>query len=75
MPTTRDAYWHEMKDKAAVNVSHVSEWSKPTDEEDLKKHIAHVMRHGSCDDKAEVLVEAAEFMIACHMLKGHALPA
>lgn len=75
MPTTKAAYWQEMKDKAAANISHVTEWSKPTDEEDLKKHVAYVMRKGGCHDKAEIVVEAAEFMLACHMLKAHSITA
>lgn len=73
MPTTKAAYWQEMKEKAAENISDVSEWIRPTDEEDLKKHVAHVLRHGGCQDKADVIVEAIEFMVSCHMLKAHAM--
>lgn len=75
MPTTKAAYWQEMKEKAAANIAKVSEWLKPIDEEGVKEHVAHVMKLGSAKDKAEVLVEATEFMIACHMLKTYAMPA
>ena len=75
MPTTKAAYWQEMKDRAAENISKVTEWGKPADEHDLKDHVAHVMKLGSCHDKAEVLVEAIEYMTACHMLKAHMIPA
>ena len=75
MPTSTHEYWNEMKAKAAANISDVTDWSKPTDEDDLKKHLAHVLRHGGCQDKAEALVEAIEFMVACHMLKAHSMTA
>ena len=75
MPTTRSAYWQWMKDKAAENIAHVTEWEKPADEESLKKHVARVLSHGNSHEKAEVLVEAVEFMMACHMLNVHSLTA
>ena len=75
MPTTKAAYWQDMKDRAAANIAKVTEWSKPADEDGVKAHVAHVMRYGDCHDKAEVLVEAIEYMTACHMLKAHMLPA
>ena len=75
MPNTKMEHWQEMKDKAAANIAHITEWAKPSDEDDLKKHVAHVLKHGNCHEAAEALVEAAEFMTACHMLKAHSLPA
>lgn len=75
MPTTKAAYWQDMKDRAAANIARVSEWGKPSDEQSVKDHLAHVIRHGNCHEKAEVMVEAFEFMLACHMLKTHTIPA
>ena len=74
MPTTKAAYWQDMMDRAAANIAMVSEWSKPSDEQSVKDHLAHVLRHGSAKDKAETIVEAIEYMIACHMLKVYAMP-
>ena len=75
MPTTKAAYWQEMKDRAAANIAHVTEWGKPSDEDGVKAHLAHAMKFGNCHEKAEVLVEAMEYMVACHMLKSHSLTA
>ena len=74
MPTTKTAYWQEMKDKAAANIAHVSEWSKPSDEQGIKDHLAHVMKYGNCHEKAEVIIEAIEYMTACHQLKVSNFP-
>lgn len=71
MPTTKAAYWQNMKDKAAANVAKVSEQDMPETEYELKERIAHVMRHGNCHEKAEVLIEAMEYMISCLELKSH----
>ena len=75
MPATRSAYWQEMKSKTAHSIARVAELAVPEDEHDLKDAVAHVMRCGSCNDKAEVLVEMAEHVVACHMLKAHTIPA
>ena len=68
------AYWERMRDSAAANIEKVSEMDMPETEHEVKACVAHVMRHGTCRDKAEVLVEAMEFMTACHELKAHAMP-
>lgn len=75
MATNTHEYWQEMKDKAAANIAHVTKWNKPADEEGVKAHVAHVMKFGNCHEKAEVLVEAFEYMLSCHMLKAHTLQA
>lgn len=67
--TTDHAYWHEMMGKAAANIAKVSEDSEPASEKEVKELVADVLKHGSCKDAAEVIVEAVEFMTAWHMLK------
>lgn len=74
MPNTKTEYWQEMKEKAAENIAHVTEWGKPGDEHELKKHLAHVIDEGTPEEIAECIVEAVEHMTACHMLKSHTLP-
>lgn len=73
MPNADVIYWREMKEKAAANVARVTEWEKPVDEAGLKSHVARAMKLGNCGEKAEVLVEAMEFMTACHMLNAHSM--
>lgn len=71
MPTTKDAYWHEMKDKAATHLAVVADDHEPMNERDVKDLLADVLKHGSCRDAAEAIVEAVEFMCSCHMIKSH----
>lgn len=75
MPTTKSAYWQEMKERAAMNIAHVSEDHEPETENEVKELVADVLKHGTCKDAAEVIVEAIEYMVSCHMLKAHSIPA
>lgn len=75
MPTTKAAYWQEMKDKAAERIAHVAEDHVPHDESEVKELLADVLKHGTCKDAAEAIVEAVEFMCSCHMLAAHSMNA
>lgn len=66
-------YWAEMKAKSAKRIAHIAEMDEPEDEHMLKQELAHVMRHGSCRDAADAIVEAAEHIVACHMMKAKEL--
>lgn len=63
-------YWKEMKDKSAAEIAAVSERHAPLGEDDLKRELAHVLKHGTCKDAADCIVETVEHMVACHMLKA-----
>jgi hypothetical protein len=53
-----------MKAKAAEEIAEITEHSKPEDEGGVKHHIAMVLKHGDCDEKAEALVEAMEWCVS-----------
>lgn len=68
---TEHEYWKHMKSKAAEEIAEITEHPKPEDEGGVKHHLAMVMMHGDCDEKAEVLVEAMEWCISnlmCNLL-------
>lgn len=68
---TEHEYWKHMKAKAAEEISKITEHPKPEDEGGVKHHLAMVMMHGDCDEKAEVLVEAMEWCFSnlmCNLL-------
>lgn len=68
---TEHEYWKQMKAKAAEEISKITEHPKPEDEGGVKHHLAMVMMHGDCDEKAEVLVEAMEWCFSnlmCNLL-------
>ena len=64
-------YWKHMKDKAADEIAEITEHPKPEDEGGVKHHLAMVMMHGDCDEKAEALVESMEWCMSnlmCRLL-------
>lgn len=64
-------YWKYMKAKAAEKIAEITKHSKPEDEGGVKHHLAMVMKHGDCDEKAEVLVESMEWCLSnlmCNLL-------
>lgn len=63
-------YWAAMKAKSAKKIAHIAEMDEPEDEHMLKHELAHVMRYGNCREAADAIVEAAEHIVACHMLKA-----
>ena len=68
---TEHEYWKHMKSKSAEEIAEITEHAKPEDEGGVKHHLAMVMMHGDCDEKAEVLVEAMEWCISnlmCNLL-------
>ena len=68
---TEHEYWKHMKAKAAEEIAKITEHPKPEDEGGVKHHLAMVMMHGDCDEKAEVLVEAMEWCFSnlmCNLL-------
>ena len=75
MPATKAAYWQEMKEKAAEAVAGIADDHTPETERELKELLADILKHGTCRDAADAIVEAVEFMLSCHMLKAHAIPA
>lgn len=70
------AYWCGMLDKAAANIAKAVPGDTPVTECDVKKRVAYAFRHKSWDEVSEVVVEAAEWIVA-HLMKGvpHAEPA
>lgn len=61
---TEHEYWKWMKEKAAHELAEISKHPMPEDEGGVKHHLALVMKHGDCDDKAEALVESMEWTFA-----------
>lgn len=64
-------YWKHMKDKAAEEIAEITKHPKPEDEGGVKHHLAMVMMHGDCNDKAEAFVEAIEWCLSnlmCNLL-------
>ena len=70
MHDTEMAYWADMKAKSAKKIANISGMEEPEDEHMLKFELTHVMRHGNCREAADAIVEAAEHIVACHMLKA-----
>lgn len=69
MYATKHDYWSAMIDRSASNLSKVAEDHIPETEHEVKELLADVMKHGTCKEAAEAIVEATEFMIAHHALK------
>ena len=65
---TKSQYWDHMMEKAAMHISAVSEKAEPETEQQVKDHLACIIRHGSSHDRAEAVVEAMEWTVA-HMMK------
>lgn len=61
---TEHEYWKWMKTKAAENLSAITKRTAPEDEGGVKHHLAMVLKHGDCDEKAEAIGEATEWLIA-----------
>lgn len=64
-------YWKHMKAKAAEEIAEITKHPKPEDEGGVKHHLAMVMMHGDCNEKAEALVEAIEWCFSnlmCNLL-------
>ena len=60
-----------MKAKAAEEIAEITKHPKPEDEGGVKHHLAMVMMHGDCNDKAEAFVEAIEWCLSnlmCNLL-------
>ena len=66
MATDNTSHWVSMMDKAATNIAVVTH-SRPEDEQGVKAQLAYALKHCSCRDVAEVVVEAAEWQFA-HMM-------
>lgn len=58
------AWWHEMMNKAARHLAEVSGRSMPETEDEVKCIVMHCLRHGTCAEAAEAVVEAAEWACA-----------
>ena len=65
-------YWKWMREKAAHELTVITKHPEPEDEGGVKHHLAMIMKHGDCDEKAEALVESMEWTFANLMCKFHA---
>lgn len=68
---TSSQFWDHMKERAAMHVAAVTEKSDPETEAELKEHLECALRHGSCRDVAETIVEAVEWQVSNMMLGMH----
>lgn len=69
MYATKQEYWSAMFDRASSNLSKVAEDHIPETEHEAKELLADVLKHGTCKEAAEAIVETIEFMMAHHALK------
>lgn len=74
IPITTDSrrmkeFWEHIQKKAAANIGSVSDNIGPHDEDQVKCHIVHALRHSDWKTNAEVFVESMEWMTAYLMLK------
>lgn len=69
---TANAYWHEMKNKAARNIAkRINKDAAPASEEEAKHMLACAMKKGTYEDAADAIGEYAEWAVAYLMLKMH----
>lgn len=66
---TPTQYWANMKDKAAMHMATVAEKHEPESEHEVKEHLACVLKHGTCRDAAEMIIEAVEWQVS-HLMEG-----
>lgn len=62
-------FWKHIQEKAAANIGHASKDEGPRDEDQVKCHMVHTLRHADWKTNAEVFVETIEWMTAYLMLK------
>lgn len=62
-------FWKCIQSKAAANIGHATKDIGPEDEDQVKCHIVHTLRHSDWKTNAEVFVESMEWMTAYLMLK------
>lgn len=72
MATTNDihSHWASEKEKAAMNLANLTHKHQPQTEDDVKTILAHAMKHGTYEEAAQAVVEAAEWEVAYHMCKA-----
>lgn len=69
---TANAYWHEMKSKAASSIAaRAKKDHPPMSEDEAKRMLACAMKHGTYEDAADAIGEYAEWAVAYLMLKMH----
>lgn len=62
-------FWNHIQEKAKANIGRASGDEGPHDEEQVKCHMVHALRHTDWKTNAEVFVESIEWMTAYLMLK------
>lgn len=62
-------FWKHIRHKASTNIGHASKDMGPEDEDQVKCHMVHALRHTDWKTNAEVFVESIEWMTAYLMLK------
>lgn len=78
-----DRYWSDVKERAEARLAALFEGTRTRVRDvvgddngidgfcDAKKVLAHVLRHGNCEEAACAILSAGEWVHADHELAGH----